>query len=80
MFVADFKMNSDPAVFSSFSAIVKCFKVLFYFKAVPIISPPVMPMSLSYKRMLSMFLFYKITAAIHFAPSTPNEFLRILPS
>jgi len=74
------RINSAPAVFSSFSAIVKCFNVLFYFKAVPIISPPVIPMSLSWSFILSIFLFCKITAAMHLAPSTPREFFLMEPS
>lgn len=78
--VAAFKINSAPWVLRSFSEIVRFLSVLFYLSAVPMISPPVIPISLSYNLIFSMYLFCKITAAMHFAPSTPKEFLRMLPS
>jgi hypothetical protein len=78
--VADFKMYSHPWLFKSFSEIFKCLMVLLLFMAVPMISPPVLPMSLSYNRRVSKHLFWRMMAAIHLAPSTPSEFLRIEPS
>jgi len=86
-------MYSAPWDFNPFSDKVKCLRVLFYFKAVPIISPPVIPISLSYNNfndlyknnstynlISSIYLFYNIIEAIHLAPSIPIEFFLILPS
>lgn len=78
--VADFRIYSAPWVFKSFSEIFRCLRYLLLFMAVPIISPPVYPISLSYNLMFSSTLFYSMIVAIHLAPSTPNEFLRMEPS
>lgn len=78
--VADLRMYSAPWVLKSFSEILRCLRYLLLFIAVPIISPPIYPISLSCNLMVSRTLFYKMMVAMHLAPSTPKEFFLMEPS